>query len=125
MLQAPVLDGPSFDPFPFQQDGLAPPEVDIGGGEVHEALVVAVVIVVLDKGPDLSLEVTGQIIGLQQDAVFKGLVPALDLALGLGMVTGTAAFATATSCARSSTRLCAAARRRAWRVPRDLRLTPR
>ena len=41
MLQTPVLDGLSFDPFPFQQDGLAAPEVDIGGREVIQALVVA------------------------------------------------------------------------------------
>ena len=34
MLQAPVLDGLSFDPYPFQQDGLAAPEVDIGEREV-------------------------------------------------------------------------------------------
>ena len=40
MLQTPVLDGLSFDPFPFQQDGLAAPEVDIGGREVIQALVV-------------------------------------------------------------------------------------
>ena len=46
MLQAPVLDGLSFDPFPFQQDGLAAPEVDIGGREVIQALVVAPVVVV-------------------------------------------------------------------------------
>ena len=37
MLQAPVLDSLSFDPFPFQQDGLAAPEVDIGGREVIQA----------------------------------------------------------------------------------------
>ena len=41
MLQPPVLDGLSFDPFPFQQDDLAAPEVDIGGREVIQALVVA------------------------------------------------------------------------------------
>jgi hypothetical protein len=28
VLQAPVLDGLSFDPFSFQQDGLAPLEID-------------------------------------------------------------------------------------------------
>ena len=46
MLQTPVLDGLSFDPFPFEQDGLAAPEVDIGGREVIQALVVAPVVVV-------------------------------------------------------------------------------
>ena len=85
MLQAPVFDGLSFDPFPFQQDGLAAPEVDIGGREVIQALVVAPVVVVLDEGAELGFEITGQIIVLQQDPVLEGLVPALDLALGLGM----------------------------------------
>ena len=31
MLQAPVFDGLSLDPFSLQQDGLAAPEVDVGG----------------------------------------------------------------------------------------------
>ena len=69
MLQAPVFDGLSFDPFPFQQDGLAAPEVDIGGREVIQALVVAPVVVVLDEGAELGFEITGQIIVLQQDPV--------------------------------------------------------
>ena len=86
MLQTPVLDGLSFDPFPFQQDGLAAPEVDIGGREVIQALGVAPVVVVLDEDAELGFEITGQIIVLQQDPVLEGLVPALDLALGLGMV---------------------------------------
>ena len=38
MLQAPVLIGLWFDPFPFQQDGLAAPEVDIGGREVTQSI---------------------------------------------------------------------------------------
>ena len=59
VLQAPVLDGFPFDPFPFQQDGLAAPEVDIGGREVAQALVVAQVIIVFDEGGDLSFEITG------------------------------------------------------------------
>ena len=59
MLQAPVLDGLSFDPFPFQQDGLAASEVDIDGREVIQALVVAPVVVVLDEGAELGFEITG------------------------------------------------------------------
>jgi hypothetical protein len=31
----------SFDPFPFDQNGLASPEVDVGGGQVADALMVA------------------------------------------------------------------------------------
>ena len=48
MLQASLLDGLSFDPFSLQEDGLAPAELDIGGREIVEALVIAVVIVVAD-----------------------------------------------------------------------------
>ena len=43
-------------------------------------------IVVLDEGCDLCFQIAGQIIVLQQDAVLQGLVPALDFALGLGMI---------------------------------------
>ncbi len=45
MLQAPVFDGQAFDFLPFKQGGLAAPEVDVGGGEIAEALVIALVIV--------------------------------------------------------------------------------
>ena len=62
------------------------PEVDIGGREVAQVLVIAPVIVVFDEGGELGFEITGQIVALQQDAVLEGLVPALDLALGLGML---------------------------------------
>ena len=56
MLQAPVLDGLWFDPFPFQQDGLAAPEVDSGGREVIQALVAAPVAVVRDESAELGFE---------------------------------------------------------------------
>ena len=42
-------------------------------------------IVVLDEARDLGFEITGQVIVLEQNAVLERLVPALDLALGLGM----------------------------------------
>ena len=86
VLQAPIFDGLSFDPFSFQQDGLSPTEVSVGGCDVVQALVVSPVIVVLDEGLDLGLKVSLQIVVLQQDAVLQGLMPALDLALGLGVV---------------------------------------
>ena len=85
MYQASVLDGLSFDPFSFQQDGLAAPEVDVGRCEVGDGLVVSQVVVVGDEGGDLGLEIAGKIVVLQQDPVLERLVPALDLALGLGM----------------------------------------
>src|SRR6266481_6107829 len=83
--QASVLYGLLFDPFSFQQDGLAAPKVDVGRGEVGDGLVVSQVVVVGDEGGDLGLEIAGQIVVLQQDPVLECLMPALDLALGLGM----------------------------------------
>ena len=69
-------------------DGCGSAEVGVCRGDVVEALVVAAVVVVLDEGRDLALEVTGQEVVLEQDPVLEGLVPALDLALGLGMQRG-------------------------------------
>ena len=46
----------------------------------------ALMIVVLDEPIDLGFEITGQIVVFQQDPVLQGLVPTLDLALGLRMV---------------------------------------
>ncbi len=86
MLQAPMLDGLAFDLLPFQQDDVATSEVDVGGREIAQAFVITLMIVVFDEGLDVSFEVTGQVIVFQQDAVLQGLMPALDLALGLGMV---------------------------------------
>jgi hypothetical protein len=42
-------------------------------------------VVVLDKGGDLCLELRWKVMVLQQDAVLKSLMPALDLVLGLRM----------------------------------------
>jgi hypothetical protein len=83
VLQAPMLDGLSLDPFALFDDGGCPAEVGVGGCHVGQALVVTLVIVVLDEGLDLGFEVAGQEVILQQDAVLQGLMPALDLALGL------------------------------------------
>ena len=49
MKQASRFDGLPFDPFPLFQDGLAATEVDIGRGEVLQALVIAPVVVMIDK----------------------------------------------------------------------------
>ena len=60
VLQAPIFDGFSFDPFALFDDGLCPAEVDIGRRHVGQALVVTLVVVVLDEGLDLGFEVAGQ-----------------------------------------------------------------
>jgi len=44
---------------------------------------VAAVIVVLDEGGDLRLELAGQMVVFQRDAVLQRLMPPLNFALGL------------------------------------------
>jgi hypothetical protein len=41
VLQAAIGNGLPFDPFSFCQDGWPAPEVDVGGGKIVDALVVA------------------------------------------------------------------------------------
>ena len=86
MAQAPLEHGFSFDLLSLFQYPLIAPEVDIGGRQVSEALVVALVVVMVDECGDLPFQVARQEVMFEQDAVLHGLVPALDLALGLGMV---------------------------------------
>ena len=90
MAQAPLEHGFPFDLLSLFQDLLCAPEVDVGGRQVSKALVVAMVVVMFDKGADLALEVSGQEVMLEQNTVLHGLVPPLDLALCLGGVGGAA-----------------------------------
>jgi hypothetical protein len=43
-------------------------------------------IVVFDEGPHLPFEIARQVVIVEQNAVLQGLVSALDLSLGLGMI---------------------------------------
>jgi len=70
VLQAPIFDGLSLDPFTLFDDGWCPAEVGVGGRHVVQALVVTLVVVVLDECLDLGFEVAGQEVVLQQDAAF-------------------------------------------------------
>ena len=90
MLQTTVCDCLALDPFAFEEDGLSAPEVDVSRSEIAEALVIAGMVVVVDEGRDLAFEIAGQVVVLEQDAVLERLMPALDLALGLGMERGAA-----------------------------------
>src|ERR1039458_5786034 len=117
MLQAAVLDCGAFDPFSFQQDGLPASEVDVGGREVFQALVIALVIIVFDEPADAGFEIARQVVVLQQDAVLQRLMPAFDLALCLRMI------GRATS-RRSSTRR-ASSRARSTRSTRSFGVKPR
>ena len=58
MLQSSEFDGLSFDPFALEQDCLTASEVDIGRCQVPQALMVAMVIVVVDEAIDLRFELT-------------------------------------------------------------------
>ena len=60
MAQAPLERGFSFDLISLLQDLLITPEVYIGELQVSEAPVVVLVVVVIDEGGDLPLQVTRQ-----------------------------------------------------------------
>jgi hypothetical protein len=84
--QAAIGNCLSFDPFPFDQNGLASPEVDGGGRQVADALMISQMIIVGDEGFDLGFEIARQVVVLEQNAVLERLMPALDLALGHRMI---------------------------------------
>ena len=52
MVQAAVLDGLLYEAPPFSQDGCNATEEDVGRGDVVDAPVVTVVVVVIDEGGD-------------------------------------------------------------------------
>ena len=76
MMQASRFECPPFDPFALLQDGFVATKVDVCGCDVVDALAIALVIVVVDEGFDLSFEVTRQEVVFQQDAALQGLMPA-------------------------------------------------
>ena len=60
MHQAAVLDGFALDALALQQDGLPPAEIDISRGQVVQAFMVALVIIVLDKCLDIGSSAPGR-----------------------------------------------------------------
>jgi len=72
-----------FDLFSFPENGFVAAEVDVSGCYVVEALVVALVVVILDKSLNLAFEIAWQIVVFQQNTVLHGLMPTFDFALGL------------------------------------------
>ena len=91
MLQAPMFECFSFDPFSSQQDGLTTPAIYVCGCEVFQALVISLVVVMTDERIDLRFQVAGQIIVFQQNAVFECLMPTLNLALRMSLIRRAAA----------------------------------
>ena len=71
MAQSPLEHGFSFNLLSLFQDLLIAPEVDICGRQIAEALVLALVVVIVDEGGDLALQVTWQDVMLEQDAVLQ------------------------------------------------------
>jgi hypothetical protein len=88
--QAAVHKGLALDPRPLPQDGLAAAEVDVGGGEVAQALVSPSLVVRLDEGGNPRLQLAGQVGVFEPDAVLERRVPTLDLILRLRMAGRTA-----------------------------------
>ena len=62
MVQAAVLGGPFFDLFSLFDDGGVASKVGVGWSYVADALVVALVVVVIDEGPDLVFEIAGYLL---------------------------------------------------------------
>lgn len=71
VVQAAVLDGLQFDASPFGQDGFATTKIDVSRCQVADALVVAVVVVVIDEGGDGSFQFTFEEVVFEQDAVIR------------------------------------------------------
>ena len=89
-MQAPRFECLSFDPFALFENGFVTTEVDVGRCDVVDALMVALMIVVIDEGFDLGFQISGQEVVFQQDAVLQSLMPSFDLALGLRVIRRTA-----------------------------------
>lgn len=62
MQQAALLDGIGFDLLSVFEDGFGPAEIDVGRCEVAQALVVAVMVVVVDEAADRRLQSAGQVV---------------------------------------------------------------
>lgn len=57
--QASVMQGLDFDLLPLVDDGMSSSEVGIYRGHIAKAFVIALVIVMVDKGLDLGFKIAG------------------------------------------------------------------
>lgn len=69
MQQATFPDSLFLDFLSSSEDGFRSAEVDVGGGQVADTLVIAMIVVVLDEVADRLLERPGQVVVFEQDAV--------------------------------------------------------
>ena len=67
-------------------NGFVTSEVDVCWCDVVQALMITLMVIVLEEGFDWSSKVTWQKVVFQQDAVLQGLMPPLDLTLGLRVI---------------------------------------
>ena len=79
VLQAPMFDGLSLDPFSLFDDVAGPAEVGVGGRHVLQALMITLMVVVIDEGFDLGFKTTWQEVVSPQDSVLQRLMSPLDL----------------------------------------------
>lgn len=86
-MQQPAVSGCLLlDLLSHLQDFDSAAEVDASGGQVGQALVIAMVVMVIGEGTDLSFEVAGQVVVFQQNTVRHRLMPPFDLARDLWMM---------------------------------------
>jgi len=83
VVQATFLDCLFLDLLSHPQNVIASTVIDVGGRQVTQALVIALVVVVLVECPDLAFKIARQAVVFQQNTVLHHLVPSLNLALGL------------------------------------------
>ena len=72
-----------LDLSPSSENGFIAAEVNVSRCDVAQALVVALVVIVIDEGLDLTFEIAGQVIVFQQNTVLHTLMPPFDFSLGL------------------------------------------
>ena len=83
VLQVPMLYRLAFDPFLLFDDGFRAAEVGVGWGCGVAALGIAPPVAMLDGSADLDIKAAGQEVVFKEDSVLQGLMPGLNLALGL------------------------------------------
>jgi hypothetical protein len=70
MLQSPLFECFSFDPFSFQQNGLPASEVDVGGREVFQTPMISLMVVVANEAVDLRFQIARKVVVIHVDAGF-------------------------------------------------------
>ena len=75
ILQAMVCNGGAVDLLALSQDCLRSAEINVGRGEIVDALTIPFLVVIAYEGLDLSFQFTGQVEVMKQDPVLQCLMP--------------------------------------------------